>query len=611
MSNFVELLNRDGKRRTLLICGALAVATFAAFDEVRNNGFVNYDDDLYVTDNVHVQEGLHTHSIWWALTSQDATNWHPLTWVSHLIDFSVFGLNPAGHHWVSVGFHIANVILLFLILKSVTGAIWPSAFVAAVFGLHPLAVESVAWVAQRKSVLSTFFWFLTIAAYFRYSQKPGILRYLIVMALFAAGLLSKPMLVTLPFVMILLDYWPLNRTSGLQFSILRSLYEKLPLVGMSAASCIMTYIAQAKGNAVSDIATVPLIFRAENISVSYIKYIGMVFYPTSLSVLYPFDVNGLPVWKTGVCLLLLVLISSLAITQRRRLGWLFTGWFWYLGTLVPVIGIVQVGAQSMADRYMYLPGIGIYIIIVWCAFDLAKKFRPPKVIPVAAGVLTLGILLLVTRTQVGYWKDSLSLCQHALAVTKNNYIMHYNYASAFRDSGQIDEVIDQYREALKINPESAKAHNFLGYALRDKSRRAEAAAEFKLATEISPDYADAQNNYGAAMAEQGQYEEAISHFGAALKINPYLKDVMNNMLKAGVVGNKPDKVLEVLLSLQQKAPYYAELYYRAGVVYDAKGEAQKAVEQLEKGLMLADKQGNKELIAQIKKQLEQHRRKAD
>jgi len=611
MSNFVESVDQDDKRRTLLICIALAVATFVAFEGVRNNSFVNYDDGLYVTDNVHVHEGLYARSILWAFTSRDASNWHPLTWISHIIDCAYFGPNPAGHHLVSVGFHIANVILLFLILKGATGAIWPSAFVAAVFGLHPLAVESVAWVAQRKSVLSTFFWFLTIAAYLRYSQKPGVLRYLIVMFLFAAGLLSKPTLVTLPFVMVLLDYWPLNRIGNPQFSILHSLYEKLPLIVMSAALCVVTYMAQAKGDSVSDIITVPLIFRAENILVSYIKYIGMIFYPTSLSVFYPFDLHRLAVWKTGGCLLLLVLVSSLAIVLRRRFGWLFTGWFWYLGTLVPVIGLVQVGAQSMADRYMYLPGIGIYIIVAWCAFDLTEKFRPPKAIPAAAGVLILGVLLLATRMQVGYWKDSLSLCRHALAVTKNNYIMNYNCGSAFRDLGQVDEAIEQYRQALKINPLYAKAHNNLGCALRDKKQLDEAAAEFKLAIKISPDYAYAQNNYGVTLAMRGQYEEAISHFGAALKADPRFRDAMTNMLKAGITGNKPDNVLEVLLSLEQKTPSYAELYYRAGVVYDAKGEVKKAIEQLEKGLTLADKQCNKELVAQIKKQLEQHQQRAD
>jgi hypothetical protein len=612
MSSLVESINRDDKRRTLLICAALAVATFAAFEGVRNNGFVNYDDYLYVTENTHVQEGLYARSISWAFTSRDASNWHPLTWISHIIDCAYFGPKPAGHHLVSVGFHIANVILLFLILKKMTSAVWLSAFVAAVFGLHPLAVESVAWVAQRKSVLSTFFWFLTIAAYLRYSQKPGVLRYLIVVVLFAAGLLSKPTLVTLPFVMVLFDYWPLNRIRRPQFSILHSLYEKLPLIGMAAASCVVTYIVQAKGNSVSDIITVPLISRAENILVSYIKYIGMIFCPTSLSVFYPLDLHRLAAWKTGACLLLLVLVSSLAIVLRRRFGWLFTGWFWYLGTLVPVIGLVQVGAQSMADRYMYLPGIGIYTIVAWCAFYLAEKFRLPKVIPAAAGVLILGVLLLATRTQVGYWKDSLSLCRHALAVTKNNYLMNYNCGSALRDLGQVDEAIEQYRQAIKINPLYAKAHNNLGCALRDKKQFDEAEAEFKLAIKILPDYAYAQNNYGVALAVRGQYEEAISHFDAALKADPRFKDAMTNMLKAGITGNKPDNVLEVLLSLQQKMPSYAELYYRAGVIYDAKGEAEKAVGQLEKGLTLADKQGDKELVTQIKKQLERHQqRKAD
>jgi Tfp pilus assembly protein PilF len=315
------------------------------------------------------------------------------------------------------------------------------------------------------------------------------------------------------------------------------------------------------------------------------------------------------VWETGVCLLLLVLVSSLAIVLRRRFGWLFTGWFWYLGTLVPVIGLVQVGAQGMADRYMYLPGIGIYIIVAWLAGDFTVKLRLPKIVPAGAAAIVLVVLLLMTRAQIGYWKDSLSLCQHALAVTKNNYIMHYNCGMAFWTSGQVDEAIEQYRQALKINPVYAKAHNNLGCALRDKRQADEAAAEFKLAIKIAPDFADAQNNYGVILAERGLHEEAISHFGAALKANPYYRDAMDNMLKAGIAGNKPDNVLEVLLSLQQKTPSYAELYYRAAVIYDAKGEAEKAVEQLEKGLMLANRQGNKELVAQIKEQLERYRRR--
>ena len=616
MQNAEYRRQKEGDRgKTLLICAALAIATFAAFEGVRNNDFVNYDDGLYVTNNMHVQEGLYAGSVAWAFASRDASNWHPLTWISHIIDCVYFGPNPAGHHLVSLGFHIANVILLFLILKRMTGSLWPSLFVAAVFGLHPLAVESVAWVAQRKSVLSTFFAFLTIAAYVRYSQKPGILRYLIVMVLFAAGLLSKPMLVTLPIVLILLDYWPLNRIHKPQFSILRSFYEKLPLIGMSAASCVMTYIAQAKGGAVLDTVAVPLISRVQNALMSYIKYIGKIFCPTSLSAMYPFDFNELAFWKAGVCLLLLVLVSVAAFALRYRRGYFFTGWFWYLGTLIPVIGLVQVGAQGMADRYMYLPGIGIYIIVAWGVFDFAVrrplreagKLRLPKVIPAAAGVLILGILLLMTRTQVGYWKDSLSLSRHALALTKNNYVMHYSCGLALRDSGQVDEAIEQFRQSLKINPAYARAHNNLGCALQDKGQLDEAAAEFELAVKNAPEFAMAQNNYAVSLAQRGRYEEAISHFVAALKADPYFRDAMKNICKAGIDGNKLDDVLEVLLSLQPKAPSCAELYYRTGVIYDAKGQAEKAVEQLEKAFQIASSQRNEELIAQIKERLERYR----
>ncbi|MBN2020629.1 MAG: tetratricopeptide repeat protein [Sedimentisphaerales bacterium] len=608
-----------GKIRTAALCLLLAAATFAAFEGVRNNDFVNFDDDLYVTNNPHVQQGLYAGSIVWAFTSRDASNWHPLTWLSHIIDCVYFGPDPAGHHLVGLGFHIAGVVLLFLILKAMTGALWPSAFVAAAFGLHPLAVESVAWVAQRKNVLSTFFCFLTIAAYVRYSQKPGLWRYLTVAGLFAAGLLSKPMLVTLPFVLILLDHWPLNRirnkneeteekTLHSKFTILNSFYEKIPLLLMSAASCVVTYMAQAQGGAVSDIVKVPLISRAENTLVSYINYIGKVFWPTSLSVLYPFNFSELAAWKAGACLLLLVLVSSAAIILRRRFGWLFTGWFWYLGTLVPVIGLVQIGAQGMADRYMYLPGIGIYIIVAWSAYELAGKLRLPKVIPAAAGASALGVLLLMTRAQVGHWKDSVSLCQYALATTKNNYIMHYNCGVAFWTLGRLDEAIEQYRQALKINPAYAKAHNNLGCALRDKRQTDEALAEFERAIKIEPDYAEAQNNYAVSLAKRGQYEEAIGHFNAAIKAKPCYGDALKNICKAGIDGHKTDEVLETLLAMQQQTPSCAELYYRAATIYDAKGQVEKAVEQLEKGLTPADRQGNRELVNLIKAQLERYSR---
>jgi tetratricopeptide (TPR) repeat protein len=554
----------SGKIGTLIICVILTVLVFTAFEGVRKNTFVNYDDDLYVTNNKFVKEGLSAGSVAWAFTTWHMSNWHPLTWISHIIDCTVFGLNPVGHHLVSVGFHIANVILLFLILKMMTGAIWPSAFVAAVFGLHPLAVESVAWVAERKNVLSTFFAFLTIGAYFRYTRKLGLRWYLIVVFLFAAGLLSKPMLVTLPFVLILLDYWPIGGSTGLitgRFGEVggrrwfwRAVVEKIPLLLMSAASCVVTYMAQAESGAVRGIVSAPLGLRASNAIVSYVEYIGKIFYPASLAVLYPLDLKGPALWAASGGLVLLLAVTAVVIIERRRRRFLFTGWFWYLGTLVPVIGLVQVGAQVMADRYVYLPGIGIYIIVAWLAWELGARTQISKAVTLAAYVLAAGVLLMMTRVQVGYWKDSLSLSGHTLAVTKNNYIMHYN----------------------------------LGCALRDKRQMDEAAAEFKLVIKIAPDFADAQNNYGVILAEQKQYDEAIAQFNKMLELDSGSSIALGNMFKVGVKGGRIDEVLGIIRGWEQKTPGNSELYYRAGMLYAMKGENEAAIKQFETACRLTD-----------------------
>jgi tetratricopeptide (TPR) repeat protein len=612
------MLNSDVKPkrsetiRAMFICIALAAVVFTAFEGVRNNGFVNYDDDLYVTDNPVVQGGLNFESILWAFTTWHAGNWHPLTWISHLIDSSVFGKNPAGHHLVSVGFHIANVILLFLILKKMTNANWLSAFVAAVFGLHPLGVESVAWVAERKNILSSFFAFLTIAAYLRYAEKPNLRQYVAVTACFAAGLLAKPMLVTLPFLLILLDYWPIRRFENVKGVVWlwQAFAGKAPLILMSAASCVVTYLAQARSDAVMDIVTAPLWLRLSNAIMSYSGYIGKIFYPVSLAVLYPLDFNGRGFWLTAASFAGIFIITLVVIAVRRRHRFLLTGWFWYLGTLIPVIGLVQVGVQSMADRYTYLPGIGIYIITAWLAWGIVTKLDLPRIVPAAAGAMVLVVLLLITRAQVGYWKDSLTLCEHTLAVTKNNYIMQNNLGEALRTTGHPDEAIEHYKQAIEINPMHARSHNNFGCALRDKGILPEAAAEFEKATAIQPGYAKAHNNYGAVLAGQKRYGDAIREFGKALSINPYYLSAMNNMWQAGTQGDMPDAVLEVLLDLEHRVPGYAELYYRAGIIYETIGKPEEAKKQFEKAFELANSQGDTDLVQRTSRKLDTYWKKA-
>jgi protein O-mannosyl-transferase len=597
--------------RMLLICIVLAAAAYFAFEDVKTCVFVNYDDNVYITENPFVQGGLNLKSIQWAFTSFYAGNWHPLTWISHMVDCAVFGPAPAGHHLVSLAIHIANVILLFLILKKMTAAVWLSVFVAALFGLHPLAAESVAWVSERKNVLSTFFSILMIWTYFRYSQKPGFCRYAAVAVCFAVGLLAKPMLVTLPFVLILLDYWPIRRfdnNNGVVWLRL-ALVEKVPLILMSVASCVVTYLAQAKSLAVMDMAAVPLSLRLGNAMTSYVAYIGQVFYPAALAAFYPLDLNGLKFWHVAASAACILIMTLLVIALRQKHRFLFTGWFWYLGTLIPVIGLVQVGEQSMADRYMYLPGIGIYIIIAWLAADVAARCRLPKIVPAVISLFILSVLLLITRNQVGFWKDSFTLCQRAIAVTKNNFMMQSNCGEALRVAGRPDEAIAYYKKAIEINPQYAIAHNNLGCVLTDKRLLPEAETEFRLATQINPRYVKALNSYGAVLAMQGQFAQAIEQFAMSLSISPYYKAALDNLFRAGADGNMPDAVLDVIISLQQKAPDYADLYYRAGLIYDSKGDVGLAAKQFAMAFAIANRQGDKDLTQRAGRRLDEYRKK--
>jgi Flp pilus assembly protein TadD len=595
----------------LLLFGLVAWTLLPAVQ----NGFVNYDDNVYVTGNSQVQGGLTRANVEWAFQTTSASNWHPLTWLSHMLDCSLFGLKPWGHHLTSVLLHAANTVLVFLALRRLTGALWRSLCVAAVFGLHPLRVESVAWVAERKDVLSAFFFLLTLLAYARYAQKKSEVRsqksevrgvrdevssvkcqvssgeisasnlqppthtshltphnsrfwslpdYWVAVLLFALGLMCKPMLVTLPFVLLLLDFWPLRRVScgmcqasggetpapklptinsplithnspsNIQHpthnsqltthnfrlpTLRRLLVEKLPFFALSIASCIITFIAQKRGGAMAPMADVPFSDRAANALVSYCRYLGKVVWPEHLSVMYP----AVHHWPAGTLLvsgLVMAGLSVLAVALLRRLPCFPIGWFWFVGMLTPVIGLVPVGDQSMADRYSYLPTLGLFIVAVWGLYDLVPRGRSGALISGAAATASITVCILLTRQNLGCWRNSETLFRHAIANTENNDRACSSLGSDLLAQGRTDEAVSAFEEAVRLKPGSADTHKNLGAALGLNGRMNEAATQFRESLRIQPEDPEALFNLAKALERNGRLDEAIESFQRAESIRP-------------------------------------------------------------------------------------------
>jgi Flp pilus assembly protein TadD len=575
----------------------LIVATFVAFEQVRHHAFLNLDDNVYVTENRQVQSGLTFKSVTWAFTTMHAANWHPLTWLFHMLDCQLYGLNPSGHHLTNLVFHTASALLLFLVLKRMTGALCKSCFVAALFALHPLHVESVAWVAERKDVLSAFFWILTMLMYVRYVERPGLNRYLLVLLSFTLGLLSKPMLVTLPFVLLLLDYWPLGRfqltrlcgnlksptskpmnPSDQRSSAFSLVREKIPFFLLSGVSSFLTIFAQQKGGAVVSLESYSPGSRIANALVSYVSYIEKMIWPSHLSVFYPYP-EMLPIWKVIGSGLLLMGISVLMIRAARKRPYLAVGWFWYIGTLIPVIGLVQVGTQAMADRYTYVPLIGLFIVIAWCVPNILAGWRYRRVVLSMSAGLLLSILMIVTRLQVRHWQNDITLFEHSVNVTANNYLSHTNLGVALFHQGKIEEAIAHYAEALRIKSDRVETHNCLGVALAYQGRYQEAITHFKEALRIKPDDAAAHNNLGLALERQGKDEEAIAHYVEAFRIKPDYVEVHNNLGAFLLRRGKYHQAIAHFTEALRLNPDYAEAHINLGLAYLMIGNRSLAMEE--------------------------------
>jgi tetratricopeptide (TPR) repeat protein len=646
-----------------LMAALLALMTVALYWPAMRCDFVNFDDPDYVTENPHVQGGLTLEGMKWAFSNPVVGNWHPLTVLSHTLDCQLFGLKPWGHHLTSVLLHALNTVLVFLLLRRLTGALWRSALVAALFGLHPLHVESVAWMAERKDVLSTGFGLLALVFYARYAQKrsraePSSLRfaaprsresgagnsgsaldlrhstldYGFALLFFALGLMSKPMLVTWPFVMLLLDFWPLQRVSSFKFSVsspgttpastlnctwnapacdtdfvacsrkrsspepardlsefgsqLSALvFEKLPFFGLAAVMSVVTYVVQRHSGAMDMVQNLPLGARIGNALISYCRYLGKLFWPADLAIFYPHP----GYWPMAQVLLaggLLLGITVLFIVKGGRYPFLLMGWLWYCGMLVPVIGLVQVGDQAMADRYTYISLLGVLILAVWGAYELTRHWRYQVIVLSVAGCAVIVLCLGMTRQQLGYWRDSETLFRHALEVTENNCVAHYTLGNALLKKGQTVEAIRQFEEAIRLKPDYADAHNNLGVALNKKGQTAEAIRQFEEAIRLKPNYAEAHNNLGNTLDRKGQTAEAIRQFQEAIRLKPDLVEAHNNLGNAFLGKGLTDEAIRQFEEAIHLKPDLAEAHYNLGIALDRKDRTAEAISQFQEAIRL-------------------------
>jgi hypothetical protein len=527
----------------MIISFLLAAAVLAVYWPVTGYDFIALDDNLYVVENQHIQKGLTCKGIAWAMTTLYTTNWHPLTWLSLMTDYQFYGLNAAGYHGTSLILHILNAIFLFLLLRRMTGKDGRSAVVATFFALHPLNIESVVWIAERKNLLSTFFWILTMLAYVRYAEKPGWKRYSLILVCFIFGLMAKPILVALPFVLFLIDYWPLQRLSfpgrdrsGAIYDhenrrklLILVLVEKVPLILLSLLSAWVTFYAARAGGAVKAISVFPLVGRIENAFISYAMYLIKMVWPVDLAIFYPYPAVR-PLWQVALSVLFIAAVTGFVCLKGRTYRYLITGWFWYGITLFPVIGMVQVGFQAMANRYAYISLIGIYVIVAWGVPDLLKRFSGRLYLP-AVSVAVILAFTFCTKSALPDWKNSELVFRQALNVTKNNHIAEIGMGNVWLGRGDLPKARSHYLESLRIKPDYPEAMINLGIVYMKMGLFEDAIAQYGKALDASPTDVRILNNLGVALACKGRHEEAVIRFREALRRSPGDQEAKDNLTK--------------------------------------------------------------------------------
>lgn len=598
--------------KIILIAAGLAIAISAVYVQVRTFEFITFDDNIYVTKNEQVKQGLTLENLIWSFNPKaaDRNYWHPLSWLSHMLDVQLFGLNPGAHHLMNVFFHMLNTTLLFLCLHLMTGAVWKSAFVAALFALHPINVDSVAWIAERKNLLSTTFWMLTLLTYISYARKPGIVRYLLVGFTLTLGLLAKPMLVTLPCVLLLLDFWPLGRLNFGQTlppqgkkarfqtaGRFRLTAEKLPLLALSLMAIVMALISLKHSRQICDSSTLPPLFlRLENALISYLEYIWKLIRPLDLAFFYPFP-KTIPVWEIFFAGFFLITISGFCLIRFRKSPYLIVGWFWFLGTLVPVIGLIQGGLwPALADRWAYVPAIGIFMMIAWGIPEISRRFTLKPTPMIAAAIMVLCACGALTFRQAGHWKTSENLYTHALKVNANNYVAHNNIGSLFQASGDIKKAAAKYRAAIAAKPDYAFAHFNLGVAMNKLGKKREAVLCFTNALRISPHYGHVHEKMADLRLDLGDYSSAIDHYVHAIRVNPFNPHLHFKLAQALMATGRMDAALFHFQKALTINPNFSEARLNLANAYYGQGKLDAAILEynriLEKNPTMAEAHAN-------------------